>query len=105
MRRLILRAEPALLLAAQENLGSLLSRRQLFTYSNHLCLGQVIWVWWKGEPCCLYTSFWIKGWAASQLVELDFVLQCDSRRQDSGWSERAQGTDVLPGGLSPACPS
>lgn len=113
MRRHILggRAGTSAGSTGEPGLLTLFSHRQLFTCSNHLCPGQVIWVWGKGEPCCLNTSFWIKGWAVSQLVELDFALPCragcapPSHRQGSGWSEQAQGTNMLPCGLCPVCPS
>lgn len=59
---------------------ALLGFRQLFTCPNHPCAEE------SGAPLPYYI-LWIKGWAALQLVEMDFALQCGSRRQGSGWSE------------------
>lgn len=106
MRRHILRAELALLLAAQENLGSLLcSPVGSFLPTLTICVQAKLYgCRGKGSPVALIHPFGSK--VGQHLSWWSWTLLCSVALADRARrSEQAQGTDVLPCGLCPARPS
>lgn len=76
---------------------------QLFTYSGHLCPGQVAWLQGKGEPCCLNTSFWTKVW--QRLSWWSWTLLCGvalAGRAQGGASGHRASPCCLTGAALPA---
>lgn len=101
-QRHILRAELALL-AAQENLGSLLCC-PIGSFLPTLTIraqAKLYGCGAKGSPVALIHPFGSKVWLC--LGWQRWTLLCGVAR--AGWSEQAQGTAMLPCGLCPARPS